>query len=136
MVDTCNPETRSRIMARVRGKDTQPELRLRRMLHGMGYRYRLHVGGLPGKPDIVFPSRRKIVFMHGCFWHGHRCRAGQKRPASNTAYWDVKLAKNTTRDKCNRRRLRELGWRVLVIWECQMRDEARLGKRLVDFLES
>jgi len=123
-------------MARVRGKDTQPELRLRRILHGMGYRYRLHVAALPGKPDIVFPSRRKIVFMHGCFWHGHSCRAGQKRPASNRIYWDEKLAKNMARDKSNRRQLGKLGWRILVVWECQMRNEARLGRRLVDFLES
>ncbi|HOE66447.1 MAG TPA: very short patch repair endonuclease [Candidatus Hydrogenedentes bacterium] len=135
-MDTFTPETRSRVMARVRGKDTQPELRLRRILHGMGYRYRLHVAALPGKPDIVFPSRRKIVFMHGCFWHGHSCRAGQKRPASNRIYWDEKLAKNMARDKSNRRQLGKLGWRILVVWECQMRNEARLGRRLVDFLES
>lgn len=120
-------------MRAVKGADTKPEMAVRRMLHRLGYRYRLHAAGLPGKPDLVFPSRRKVIFVHGCFWHQHRCPAAA-RPASRREYWDAKLDRNVQRDRRNRRLLRALGWRTLVVWECQLRAPSRLERRLVDFL--
>ncbi|MBI1906376.1 MAG: DNA mismatch endonuclease Vsr [Rhodocyclales bacterium] len=108
-------------MSRVRGKGSVAEMRLRRLIHGMGYRYRLHVGTLPGRPDMVFPSRRAVIFMHGCFWHRHRdCRLA-RLPKSRVAFWRAKLEGNRRRDEDVAGRLKALGWRVLVVWECQMR---------------
>lgn len=103
--DPLTPAQRSYTMAQVKGKDTKPEIRVRRLVHGMGYRYRLHRTDLPGKPDLTFPSRRKVIFVHGCFWHGHNCKAGMKRPRSNQAYWPSRLERNKTRDKANRTRM-------------------------------
>ena len=105
MTDVFTKEQRSAVMRRVRGKDTGPEMVVRRLLTALGYRYRLHRADLPGRPDIVFPGRRKAIFVHGCFWHGHDCRAGRNRPASNTSYWSVKLARTMARDE---RHCREL----------------------------
>ena len=133
-MDTFTRSQRSEIMRRVRGRDTGPELVVRRLVHGMGYRYRLHRSDLPGKPDLTFPKLRKVIFVHGCFWHGHVCRAGKNVPSSNEAYWLTKLARNKKRDAAARRRLRRLGWKTLVIWECQLRDMAALRERLVKFL--
>lgn len=113
-------ETRSRIMRAVRQKDTRPELRLRRAIHAAGGRYRLHVRALPGSPDLVFPRRRLAVFVHGCFWHGHDCRAGRP-PATRTDYWLPKLAENRRRDARKIAELRALGWRVEVVWECELK---------------
>ncbi len=107
---------------------------VRAAVHRLGFRYRLHCRALPGNPDLVFPSRRKIIFVHGCFWHGHACRAGRNRPASNTGYWIAKLDRNRQRDRVNRARLRRLGWQVLVVWECQLKDPARLPVRIARFL--
>jgi len=121
-------------MSRVRGKNTVPEMIVRRLVFSMGYRYRLHDAALPGKPDLVFPSRRKVIFVHGCFWHGHTCRAGQNRPASNLAYWSTKLDKNQARDQDNQKRLKATGWDSLVVWECELRDAERMVKRLSAFL--
>jgi DNA mismatch endonuclease (patch repair protein) len=119
----------------VRGKDTAPELIVRRLVRRMGYRYRLHDRSLPGSPDLVFPSRRKAIFVHGCFWHQHRCyRArGRRLPVINRAYWLAKLRRNRERDRA----LRRLGWRVIVIWECQARpaEVDRLTVRLRRFLD-
>src|SRR5258708_2127618 len=98
-MDTFTTRKRSEIMSRIRAKDTKPEMAVRSLVHRMGFRYRLHCRELPGNPDLVFPSRRKIIFVHGCFWHGHRCRSGQNRPASNTTYWVTKLNRNEARDK-------------------------------------
>lgn len=116
-------------MAAIRGKDTIPELRVRRFLHAQGLRYRLHAGRLPGKPDLVFRSRHAVVFIHGCFWHGcPHCRVGSRTVKSNADYWTPKLARNKVRDARVRAELEDLGWRVFVIWECQTRDQAVLSR--------
>lgn len=121
-------------MRKVRAKNTAPELILRRLLRSMGYRgYRIHYDKLPGKPDVVFTRRKKVIFVHGCFWHGHHCRAGRNTPKSNIGYWEPKLAGNKARDKRNIQRIRRAGWRVLVIWECQLRDVAKIKRRFQKF---
>jgi DNA mismatch endonuclease (patch repair protein) len=122
-------------MARVKSQDTKPELAVRRLVHSLGYRYRLHRCDLPGNPDLVFPRRRAVIFVHGCFWHQHTCRAGRNTPKSRMEYWQPKLAGNSARDRRNRRKLKSAGWRVLTIWECQIRDTARLSRTIVRFLE-
>lgn len=110
-------------MSRIRGKDSASEMRLRRLIHGMGFRYRLHVKTLPGTPDLVFPARKAVIFMHGCFWHRHRdCRLA-RMPKSRVDFWREKLEANKRRDEENVSRLNELGWRVLVVWECQMKEK-------------
>lgn len=124
----------SRRMSAVRGVDTKPEMRVRRLVHSMGYRYRLHVRGLPGTPDMVFPSRRKVINVSGCFWHMHGC-VGSHVPTKRKAFWLAKLERNKMRDRANNRLLKQLGWDVLTIWECQLRDEPRLVQRLSAFLE-
>lgn len=122
-------------MSRVRSKDTGPEWTVRRMLHHLGYRYRLHVPGLPGKPDLVFPARRKVIFVHGCFWHGHEaCRSGTVRPQANAAFWNAKLDRNKQRDAQHLAVLMGAGWSALVVWSCELRDEETLRSRLVAFL--
>jgi DNA mismatch endonuclease (patch repair protein) len=131
-MDTLTPAQRSEIMGRVRATNTRPELAVRRLLHRMGYRFRLHRADLPGKPDIVLPRYRIAIFVHGCFWHGHRCRRG-RRPTSNTAFWSRKLDANMRRDLAVRRALRRLGWRPIAIWECSIRSHG-LEKRLGDFI--
>lgn len=118
-MDKVDSETRSRIMASVRSKNTKPEMRVRKTAHRIGYRYRLHRSDLPGKPDMVFPSRRIAMFVHGCFWHGHPCKRGDRMPASNVEYWREKIARNQRRDIANRLLLRELGWTPVVVWECE-----------------
>jgi DNA mismatch endonuclease, patch repair protein len=127
-------ELRSRIMGAVKGRDTAPEMAVRRMAHGMGFRYRLHRSDLPGKPDLVFPRLRKIIFVHGCFWHGHDCKRGAREPKANADYWRAKIHGNMERDKANLAALRVDGWRTAVIWECELRDLARVKKRLEGFL--
>jgi DNA mismatch endonuclease, patch repair protein len=122
-------------MSCVRGKDTSPELAVRHLIHHLGFRYRLHVRGLPGTPDLVFPGRRKIIFIHGCFWHGHACRAGRKAPRSNMAYWASKLQRNRNRDRRVQAQLRRSGWNVLSIWECQIRtDVSSVIDKITHFL--
>lgn len=118
------------MMAAVRGTDTAPELYVRRALFAAGFRFRLHVAGLPGRPDIVLPRYRLAVFVHGCFWHGHSCARG-KRPASNTTFWNAKLDANIRRDKRDRAALKSAGWRSVVIWQCELeRASSRLVRRL------
>lgn len=136
MTDVFKPEERSRIMAKVRGKDTSLELSLRSLIHGMGFRYRLHVKELPGKPDMVFPRHRKVIFINGCFWHQHEGCPAAARPASNTDYWNKKLEKNLARDKSNIQKLEEAGWKVLTVWECEIKDRPALVARLRTFFES
>lgn len=136
MGDTFTKAERSRIMAAVKSRDTGPEMTVRRLVHGLGFRYRLHDQGLAGHPDLVFPSRRKIIFVHGCFWHRHRCEAGQSMPASRVDYWQAKFERNRSRDVRVRRQLARDDWRVLVIWECQTRNLDRLRKKLKTFLGS
>ena len=124
---------RSRIMRAVRGTDTAPERKVRRLLYGRGYRYRLHRRDLPGKPDLVFLGRRKVIFVHGCFWHGHDCRRGDREPKSNVAYWRAKIARNRERDGEHLRALEGDGWSVLVVWECELKGD-KLLERLMHFL--
>ena len=131
---TERPEDRSRTMRAVEGRDTGPEMTVRRLAHGMGYRYRLHRKDLPGKPDLVFPGRRKVIFVHGCFWHQHACPRGSRSPKSSRDYWIPKLKRNKQRDAENQSRLREMGWDVLVIWECEMKDRDALKERIAAFL--
>jgi DNA mismatch endonuclease (patch repair protein) len=123
-------------MRRIRSKDMKPEMAVRKLVHSMGYRYRLHQRGLPGKPDLVFKSRKKVIFVHGCFWHQHDDPACKKvsRPKSNKNYWEAKLSRNTERDSENARKLRDDGWDVLVVWECQVSDEHVLRERIRRFL--
>jgi DNA mismatch endonuclease (patch repair protein) len=125
---------RSAIMRAVKGKDTKPELAVRKLLSAMGHRYRLHRKDLPGNPDVVFPGRRKALFVHGCFWHGHSCKRGDRIPKTNTEYWLAKIAGNRRRDRRVRRLLRAAGWQVLTIWECQLKRPAPLAKRIARFL--
>lgn len=136
MTDNLTKAQRRHTMRRVTAKDTGPEMIVRRLIHGAGYRYRLHRADLPGKPDLVFPGRKKVIFVHGCFWHQHPgCKAAD-RPASNRDYWDKKLDRTVIRDRTNLAKLKEMGWRVLVVWECTIKDREELARRLIGFLES
>lgn len=127
---------RRKTMQAVKSKNTSIELHIRRLLHAQGYRFRLHKADLPGCPDIVFPARRKAVFVNGCFWHGHDCKRGNRIPATNAEYWRAKIARNRERDRRSIRQLRALGWACFVVWECQLRDESRVFSRLCHFLDS
>lgn len=129
-MDRLAPEERSRLMARIRGRDTGPERAVRSIVHRSGFRFRLHAGGLPGRPDLVLPRYRAAIFVHGCFWHGHSCRAGSARPKTNARFWADKLARNRERDRRSVAALRRAGWRVLVVWECSLRDPERCGARI------
>lgn len=119
--DIFTAEKRSEVMRAVKARDTKPEIALRKALHALGYRYRLNVKDLPGKPDLVFPKHRAVVFVHGCFWHGHDCKRGARVPKSNTAYWLEKIARNKIRDKKSAAELKKLGWRVITVWECEIK---------------
>lgn len=132
-MDTRSPEQRSRIMASVGQKNTGAELAVRRMLFAAGFRFRLHRKELPGSPDIVLPSRRAAVFVHGCFWHGHDCSKGHL-PKSKLEYWKPKIARNRERDAEHIRALRRLEWRCLVVWECELKSPQRLAEKLNRFL--
>lgn len=135
-MDTLNPLQRSAVMARVRSKDTVPELIVRRLTYGLGYRYRLHLRALPGTPDLVFSARNKVIFIHGCFWHRHKGCALARLPKSRSDFWLSKLEGNTRRDAHNVRELRKKRWGVMTIWECQLRDMARLERRIKRFLDA
>lgn len=130
---TVDPE-RSRIMRAVKSLNTAPEMTVRRLVYAMGYRYRLHRKDLPGKPDLAFQSRRKVIFVHGCFWHGHDCKRGVRVPKTNRAYWENKIARNKERDCQHAEELKRAGWRVLVIWECQTKEKAALVDPIKGFL--
>lgn len=135
-MDILAPEQRSLLMSRIRGKDTGPELRVRQLAHALGFRFRLHRRDLPGSPDLVFASRRKAIFVHGCYWHRHTgCRYAYS-PKSNKEFWQAKFAANVARDQIATKVLRELGWQVLVIWECETRDAEALRSRLAGFLKN
>ena len=134
MTDVFTPEKRSSVMRRVRGKDTGPELAVRRMLWGAGYRYRLQGAHLPGRPDLVLAGRRTAMFVHGCFWHGHDCARGARQPKANAAYWIGKIARNRERDARVTGELRATGWRPVVVWECELRQPALLLARLREAL--
>jgi DNA mismatch endonuclease, patch repair protein len=136
MVDTLSPSERSARMALIKGRDTKPEMIVRRMLHAMGYRYRLQAKDLPGKPDIVFRSRRKAIFVHGCFWHRHsdpNCKIS-RLPKSRLDFWKPKLEANAARDRLAVERLEAMGWKVLIVWECELREREQLGNKLKRFI--
>jgi DNA mismatch endonuclease (patch repair protein) len=122
-------------MARVKGKNTKPEILVRSMVHRMGYRFRLHNRTLPGNPDLTLPKYNKVIFVHGCFWHGHKGCIRSKRPSTNQEFWNEKLDKNIQRDKRNISKLRKSGWTPLVIWSCEIKKENQLKKKLHRFME-
>lgn len=125
MVDVVDPATRSRMMSGIRGKNTKPEILVRKFLHARGLRFRLHVKDLPGKPDLVFPKHRTVVFVHGCFWHHHAGCKYATTPSNRADFWKNKLSENVVRDQYQVAALNGLGWRVLVVWECELRDIAK-----------
>ena len=135
-MDRLSPERRSENMRRIRCKDTSPEMTVRRLVHGMGYRYRLHVETLPGRPDLVFPRLRRIIQVHGCFWHQHKGCPQSHIPKSRVGYWRPKLTKNKRRDREHEAKLRLTGWDVLTIWECEMKGPILVAKRISTFLGS
>jgi DNA mismatch endonuclease, patch repair protein len=134
MADVLTRAQRRFCMSQIRGKHTGPELVVRRLAHSLGYRYRLHDRDLPGSPDLVFPGRRQVIFVHGCFWHRHCCKLGRPMPATRRNFWAMKFLKNKQRDRAARRKLRRANWKVLVVWECHTRDLEKLTKNLVRFL--
>ena len=131
--ETPSPE-RSAVMRAVRGRDTTPELLVRRLLRSVAPGYRLHRKDIPGRPDVAYIGRRKAIFVHGCFWHGHDCARGARMPKANRPYWEAKIARNRARDAANLAALAERGWKALVVWECETKDEAALSERLLRFL--
>lgn len=135
-MDTLSPDDRSALMSRIRGRDTKPELVIRKLLHRLGYRYRLHRKDLPGKPDIVFAKRHKVIFVHGCFWHGHTdkgCKLA-RTPKSRIEFWTAKVEYNRARDARNERALKSLGWQVMTLWECELKNLNPIQARLEKFL--
>lgn len=135
MTDVHTPEQRRRNMSGIRGKNTKPEKVVRSLLHKLGYRYRLHRRDLPGKPDLVFASRRKVIFVHGCFWHMHDCRWGRVTPGTNSDFWHNKRKGNCDRDQKALQALTKAGWRSYIVWECELKDADRLSDGLRAFLD-
>ena len=134
--DRFTPAERSAVMRKVKARNTGPELEIRRTLTRLGLRYRLHRKDLPGSPDIVFGGRKLAIFVHGCFWHGHDCKRGARRPQTNADYWEAKIGGNRARDQASLDQLQGLGWRALVIWECDLKHEDRVKRMLSDALET
>ena len=134
MTDVFTKEKRSWIMSRVKGRDTKPEILVRSVIHRMGYRFRIHRRDLPGNPDIVLPRHGKVIFVHGCFWHGHKRCLRSKRPTTNKGFWNEKLDRNVERDKRLRRKLRSMSWKMLVVWQCETRKPVKLLVKLERFL--
>jgi DNA mismatch endonuclease, patch repair protein len=140
MTDIVDQATRSRMMSGIRSKNTQPEKRIRSLLHALGFRYRLHAAVMPGKPDLVFSRYRSVIFVHGCFWHGHNCPLF-KMPATRSEFWEAKINKNRTNDQAATEALHDLGWRVAIVWECALRgrnrmDDQFIGVKLAEWLMS
>jgi DNA mismatch endonuclease (patch repair protein) len=136
VTDLVDPAKRSLIMSAVHSKNTKPEMTVRRAVHALGYRYRLHDADLPGNPDLVFRSRGKVIFVHGCFWHRHsKCRYATI-PKTHTDFWQDKFCNNVTRDRRTRHELKRLGWEVLTVWQCELKKPEKLVERLDDFLAS
>ena len=132
--DVFSPEKRSAVMRRVKGRDTGPEMVVRRALRALGVGYRLGGAGLPGRPDVVMKGRRAVIFVHGCFWHGHDCARGARQPKANADYWLAKIGRNRERDRTSEEALAAEGWRVLTLWECELKDAEALTARLRSFL--
>jgi DNA mismatch endonuclease (patch repair protein) len=135
-MDRLTPDQRSANMRQIKSAGMKPELLVRRLVHGMGFRYRLHRADLPGKPDLVFPARRKVIFVHGCFWHQHPDPACGRAhtPRSSSSYWEQKLARNVARDAASVQLLNEAGWEVATVWECELRDQSTVAAALKAFL--
>jgi len=133
VMDKYSKEKRSEIMSRIRSRNTKPEMCLRRLVHSMGFRFRLHRPDLPGRPDLVFPRHRKVIFVHGCFWHRHGCRR-TSTPATNREFWEKKFSRNTQRDQENLNSLDAAGWRTLVVWECELKDIDSLIEKIKKYL--
>lgn len=135
MTMTVDP-IRSSIMRAVKSRDTKPEMIVRRMVHALGKRYRLHRDDLPGKPDLTFPRLRKIIFVHGCFWHGHDCKRGARQPKDNADYWKQKINRNKERDAKVQDTLQSMGWNIMVIWECELKNKEGLTEKVKSFLDA
>ena len=135
MADIVAPDVRSRMMAGIRNKDTKPEMTIRKGLHRLGFRFLLHDKRFPGKPDLIFPKWRAAIFVNGCFWHGHDCARGSRTPKANRDYWLAKVARNKARDAAAEAALKARGWRVETIWECELKDQAALDRRLRRLLQ-
>jgi DNA mismatch endonuclease, patch repair protein len=131
---TTPEDVRSATMRAIKGKNTAPERLVRSTLHRLGYRFRLHAADLPGKPDIILRPRRAVLFVHGCFWHGHDCARGARKPKTNASYWEPKIARNRARDAENLNKISALGYRCLTLWECELKDQSALESRLKAFL--
>lgn len=135
-MDTLSPAERSVRMGLVKNKNTKPELLVRRLVHQLGYRYRLHRNDLPGRPDLTFAARRKVIFVHGCFWHRHACVLGDRMPKSRRSFWCAKLESNRLRDRRSTSWLKSHGWSVLVVWECEVKDVTTVAMRIAEFLDA
>jgi len=135
-VDVFPKEKRSQIMANIKGKNTKPEIIVRSILHKAGYRFRLHRRDLPGNPDIVLPKFKKAIFVHGCFWHGHKNCKRAKRPETKKNFWNEKLSKNIERDRKKQKELKKLGWHALVVWQCEIKDKDSVLNKLRNFLNN
>lgn len=135
-MDVHTKKQRSYNMSRIKNRDTKPEMIVRRLVYSLGFRYRLHLKDLPGKPDLVFKGRKKVIFVHGCYWHMHDCRYGRVTPRTNAEFWRKKRESNVTRDKNNIKRLQDSGWEILVIWECETREPEELSTKIKHFLEN
>lgn len=133
MADRLTAQQRSELMSKIKGKDTAPEMIVRRIVHGLGFRYRLHRKNLPGKPDLAFSARRKVIFVHGCFWHGHGCKIG-KLPKSRPEFWRPKIEGNRRRDEATLAGLARAGWVSLIVWQCETKDLSALRNKIVEFL--
>jgi DNA mismatch endonuclease, patch repair protein len=136
MTDVLTPEQRRKNMSAIRGRDTKPEKAVRSLVHALGYRYRLHYRKLPGRPDMVFVARRKVIFIHGCYWHMHDCPYGRVVPKTNAEFWQAKRQGNVARDRRNLEALTADGWQSVVIWECEIKDRDRLRQTITKFLET
>jgi DNA mismatch endonuclease (patch repair protein) len=134
MADVFTPEQRASIMRRVKSQGTSAELEVQRVVRLLGFRYQLNRHNLPGVPDLIFSSRRKVIFVHGCFWHGHKCPRGNRLPKSNRDYWLAKITRNKARDNVNRKLLRKQGWKAMIVWECKIKNKPVLLKNIARFL--
>ncbi|MEW5874116.1 MAG: DNA mismatch endonuclease Vsr [Candidatus Zixiibacteriota bacterium] len=133
MTDVLSKKQRSRCMAAIGGSDTSPELAVRSLVHALGFRFRLHDCSLPGRPDMILRSHQSVILVHGCFWHSHHCALGRPIPKTNSEFWRVKRRATVSRDRTNARRLRRGGWRILTVWECELRDFDRLTNKILRF---
>lgn len=134
--DTLTRSQRKFCMSQNKGKDTSPEISVRRLVYSLGFRYRLHRRDLPGCPDMVFPGKKKVIFINGCYWHRHNCKKGRSMPQTRKNFWQSKFKKTILRDKRNLKKLRLLGYKIIVIWECQIRNSEKLSAKLIKFLKS